>query len=258
MTKKTQVTANTGPQSAPEIDALRRLNKPDFVRDGVANQTIQRVPGVIPETDRKALIDSLPNQLKANMKAEFVDAVLHEAETFLELRPNQSGQSYVKQLEDVEQKARALLAALARLGPDVVGVFENHGFDLADVADDPKTERISPFTRTLFGRSLALPPGFALAEIWDVVQDVENIAHMARGQIHPKKGKRPDDFLSKAIAYVAARHFKDVFSMSPPLSSWGWFSTWLSDLGEKLGHPFGAKQAANALAQWGADQSPEG
>ena len=154
------------------------------------------------------------------------------------------------QLREIEEKARALLVAFARIEPDAMGVFSSHGRDVGANFNDPKIGRTSPFTRTLFAPTLVVPPGYELDQIWDVVQDVEKIAHIAAGHLHPQKGKRPDEFLSKAIAYCAAQHYKDTFSTAPPLTEMGWFAVWLSDLGEKLGHPFSAKQAATALRRW--------
>ena len=254
MTKKT---AKTESVSHHDPYALRRLNKPDFVAVCMENQSFYRVPGVIPVADRLALIDALPKRLNEAMKAPFVDAVLLDAEYCLKARPNQSGQSYLTQLREIEAKARALLVALASIEPDAMGVFGSHGRDIGAKSNDPKIGRTSPFTRTLFAPALVLPPGFELSEIWDVVQDVENIAHIAAGHLHPQKGKRPGEFLSKAIAYGAAQQYKAKFSTPPPLTESGWFAVWLSDLGQKLGHPFSAKQAATALKRWQADQGPQ-
>jgi hypothetical protein len=248
MTKKT---TKTDSQKEDDSYALRRLNKPDFVAMGMKNETLNRVPGVIPHDDRLALIKALPDRMDEAMKAPFVDAVLFDAETCLLLRPNQSGQSYVLQLREIEGKARALLQAMARTHPDAAGNFALHGRALRESLDAPEKGLVSDFSRVLFGPSFGtLPYGGELGFIWDVVQDVENIAHIAAGHLHPQKGKRPGEFLSKAIAYGAAQHYKDTFSTAPPLTEMGWFAVWLSDLGGKLGHPFSAKQAATALRRW--------
>lgn len=255
MTKKT---TKTGPQSRPDPYALDRVPKPDFVHLCMENQTFYRVPGVIPAADRQALIDALPKRLNDAMKALFVDAVLLDAEFCLAARPNQSGQSYVTQLREIKDKARALLVALARIEPDAMGIFAMNGGDVGANSNDPKIGRTSPFTQTLFAPTLLAPPGYELDQIWDVVQDVELIAHIAAERLHLQKGKRPDEFLSKAIAWMAARHFKDMFSKAPPLTEMGWFAVWLSDLGGKLRHPFSAKQAATGLKRWQANQAPTG
>jgi hypothetical protein len=234
---------------------LRRLEKPKFVHVCMESQSFYRVRGVIPTAGRLALIDALPKRLNEAIRVPFVDDVLKLAELTLQIYPKQSGQSCVSQLRDIEQKARALLVAMARMEATAMGIFARHGGDFVCDSQTRKNGEISPFTRALFAPDVSLPAGAELAEIWDVVQDVENIAHIAAGHLHPKKGKRPNEVLAKGIVWGAATLFKAKFAKVPPITESGWFAVWLSVLGQELGHPFSAKQAATGLKRWLAEQS---
>lgn len=268
MTKKTTKTES---ESHPDPYALQRMNKPDFVAVCMENQTFYRVPGVIPVADRLALIDALPKRLSAAMKAPFVDAVLWEAEGLLKTRFDQHAQSIKAEVDKVKTQARKLLTAMKDMQPDALAIFEAFGLEVAYYSRPPsqafaprqteeavairqKIGQTTDLTKTAFDG----PSGSGISKLWDVVQDIETMAHVTAANIAPQRGKRPGDSLSKAITRDAARQYKLKFSTFPPLTESGWFAVWLSDLGGKLGHPFSAKQAATALTQWRADQDPAG
>jgi hypothetical protein len=171
----------------------------------------------------------------------------------------------------VATQARKLLIAMARMQPDALTTFEAFGLGLAYYSRPPsqafaprqteeavgirqKIGQTADMTKTAFDG----PSGSGCSKLWDVVQDIETMAHVTAANIAPQRGKRPGDFLSKAITHDAARQYKLRFSTFPPLTESGWFAVWLSDLGGKLGHPFSAKQAATALKRWRAYQDPAG
>jgi hypothetical protein len=266
MTKKT---TKHGPKSHPDPYAQDPEPKPNFVRVCVDNQSFVRTPGVIPAADRLALIDALPNRLSEDMKAPFVDAVLWVAEGTIKSRLDQHAQSIKAEVNEVATQARKLLIAMARMQPDALSIFEAFGLEVAyysrppSQAFSPRQTEEAVAIRQKIGQTTDLtktafdgPSGSGISKLWDVVQDIETMAHVTAANIAPQRGKRPGDSLSKAIIRDAAHQYKLKFSTPPPLSEW--FAVWLSDLGGKLGHPFSAKQAATALAQWRADQDPAG
>lgn len=249
--------------------ALRRLVKPDFVHRCMENQTFYRVPGVIPAVDRLALIHALPKRLNEAMKAPFVDAVLFDVETLLNTSFDQSGQSMKDEVNKVAAQARKLLMAMAQMQPDALSIFEAFGLEVAYISRPPnqafapsqtpekvalrqKIGRTADMTKTAFNG----PAGSGVSKLWDVVQDIEFMAHVTAEHVAPKRGKTANESLNKLICRVAAHEYKVRFSKRPPLTETGWFALWLSDLGLRLGQPFSAKQAATALKRWQADQAP--
>lgn len=267
MTKKTTKTESV---SHPDPYALRRLNKPNFVRVCVDNQSFVRTPGVIPAADRLALIEALPKLPNEDMKAPFVDAVLLDAEARLKTRYHQHAQSIKAEVEAVEMQARKLLMAIGKMQPDALSIFEAFGWEVAFYSRPPsqafaprQTEEVMAI-RQKIGQTAELtktafdgPSGSGFSKLWDVVQDIETMAHVTAANIATQRGKRPGESLSKAICWGAAYEYRSRFFTAPPLTESGWFAMWLSDLGQKLGHPFSAKQAATALKRWQADQGPQ-
>lgn len=263
------MTTKTDPQKERDPYALDRVPKPDFVGECMKNQSFVRVPGVIPAADRLALINALPKRLSEAMKAPFVDAVLLDAEGTIKTRLDQRAQSIKAEVNEVATQARKLLIAMRGMQPDALSIFEAFGLEVAYYSRPPsqafaprqteeavairqKIGQTTDLTKTAFDG----PSGSGISKLWDVVQDIETMAHVTAANIAPKRGKNPVNALSKAIIRDAAHQYKLKFSTPPPLSDW--FALWLSDLGGKLGHPFSAKQAATALAQWRADQNPAG
>lgn len=267
MTKKTTKTESV---CHPDPYALRPRVKRDFVSECLDNQSFIRTPGVIPAADRLALIDALPKRLNEAMKAPFVDAVLLDAEAILQTRFNQKAQSIKAEVEGVERQARKLRMAMTKMQPDALSIFEAFGLEIAYYSR-PSSQAFSPkqtdeviAIREKIGQTAELtktafngPVGSGFSKFWDVVRDIETVAHVTAASIAPQRGKRPGEYLSKAITRDAARQYKAKFTKPPPLTESGWFALWLSDLGQKLGHPFSAKQAATALKRWQADQGPQ-
>ncbi len=225
----------------------RPLIRPNFEQDDTQNRTFWPGGNPIKESDFKNLLPNIPGCVSEEKCRAFLIDVLMLVQVPL-LRKNQGpGQATKVKIEKVKTKARALLQSLAALDPHALSLFRSGAVEVALMASASNEDNFKEDARPM----LTTPGAF-----WDAVQNLEHAAACAAGLLNPKKGKGDKDALSQAIVWTVVRAYVRHFGKAPPLSESGWFTKWLSDLGEKMGHPFSAKQAATALKRWQGDQGP--
>ncbi len=127
------------------------------------------------------------------------------------------------QLQKVQEKARALLQALAELTPQAGQELNAHIAYLVLGSDAPN--RVSEYTES------ARKKCKAVSFWWDVVQDVEIGAAFAAAQISPSKTYRPAKQNAKRLIYFAADAVYRVMGELPPRSKEAWFAVFVRELG---------------------------
>lgn len=225
----------------------RPLIRPNFEQDDTQNRTFWPGGSPINEGDFKALLQNIPARAPDEKRRIFLGDVLVRIQIPL-LRKGQTPAKNTKaNFQRIENKARALLQSLAALDPAELGLLRAGAVEVALLggasSKDDFLDEACP--------TLTAPGAF-----WDAVQNLEHAASCAAGLLNPQKGKDDKDALSRAIVWTVAQAYMWHFGKAPPLSESGWFTKWLSDLSEKMGHPFSAKLAATALKEWQADQGP--
>lgn len=128
-----------------------------------------------------------------------------------------------KELKSVQDQARSLLKALAKLSPDTVGTLDSHTAYLMLGKDAP--ERLSEFTES------ARREHELISRWWDVVQDVEASAGYAAMEQAPSKGQRPSIQNAKRLVYYAADAVYRVRGAVPPRGKGTWFPEFARELG---------------------------
>jgi hypothetical protein len=225
----------------------RPLIRPNFEHGDTQNRTFWPGENAINEGDFKTLLQNIRGRASVEKQRIFLSDVLVRIQIPL-LREGQTPAKKTKtNFQRIEKKARALLQSLAALDPSELGLLRAGAVDLALLGGASSEDDFLDEARP----TLTAPGAF-----WDAVQNLEHAASCAAGLLNPQKGKDDKDALSRAIVWTVAQAYLSHFGKAPPLSESGWFTKWLSSLGEKMGHPFSAKLAATVLKRWRADQSP--
>ncbi len=198
----------------------RKLRKPDF--DAWAKGGI--VPGdPFSEDLKRTLWDCFPKKWTWEEKVDVLYSVgqgMHIAESFFEEIASADCRD---QLQKVQEKARALLQALAELTPQAGQELNAHIAYLVLGSDAPN--RVSEYTES------ARKKCKAVSFWWDVVQDVEIGAAFAAAQISPSKTDRPAKQNAKRLIYFAADAVYRVMGELPPRSKEAWFAVFVRELG---------------------------
>lgn len=235
------------PKSKKMATKNRPLIRPNFEQDDIQYRTFWVDKNLINEGDFKTLLENIPGRLPDEKRRIFLSDVLVMIQIPLLRKGETPAKNTKANFQRIEKKARTLLQSLAALDPAELGLLRAGAVEVALLGDVSNKDDFLDEARP----TLTAPGAF-----WDAVQNLEHAASCAAGLLNPQNGKDGKDALSRAIVWTVAQAYLSHFCKAPPLSESGWFAKWLSDLGEKMGHPFGAKSAAKNLKEWQADQGP--
>ncbi|PUE11216.1 hypothetical protein B9Z51_02590 [Limnohabitans sp. T6-5] len=225
----------------------RPLIRPNFEQHDIQNRTFWLDKNPINDGVFKTLLKNIPGRAPDEMRRIFLSDVLVRIRIPLMRKGQARAQVTEAKIENVKTQARALLQSLAALDPVGLRLFRAGAVEVALLGDASQKVDFLEDARP----KLTTPGAF-----WDAVQNLENAASCAAGLLNPQAGKADKHALSRAIILTVFQAYLSHFGKAPPLSESGWFTKWLSDLGEKMGHPFSAKLAATTLKLWQADQGP--
>jgi hypothetical protein len=221
---------------------LRRLRKPDF-ESWCAGGFLS--PDILDMELKRRLWDHLPTRWPWAAKADVLYLIgegVQSAQMFFE---GTVLGGKVAELEGVQEQARSLLKALAKLSPDTVGTLDSHTAYLMLGKDAP--ERLSEFTES------ARRERELISRWWDVVQDVETAAGYAATQQAPSKAQRPSIRNAKRLVYHAADAVYCVRGALPPRGKGTWFPEFARELGSGLELTCGLALVDSVVRKMGSD-----
>lgn len=203
---------------------VRRLQKPDFEQWETGGWVH---PDPFSMELKRSLWDCFPSQWTWAEKADVLYSVgqgFQSAQAFFE---ETAAAARHAQLQRVQEKARALLQALASLTPEAGQALDAHLAYLILASDAPeKVSQHTEFTRREHQ---------TISQWWDIVQDVEVAAAYAATQESPSKAYRPAIQNAKRLVYWAADAVYSVRGALPPRGKGTWFPEFASELGNAFG-----------------------
>lgn len=248
---------NTGRMALPwwgDLYHLRRINRPARRQRDSERPTKRRGGGQHQES-HKWFIESakqLPRTLPVALRRGYLEKVIESARRCKGLELSPVGVTK-RQIQAVERQARELLKAFKGLNRDAALLLESTGYEVAIAATRPDRTpdeaaalvKIGGVSRNTCETYIDhTPPVLAL---WQIIQDIENVAHITAALIAPKRGKKPLHSAIKAFVTEASNLYRDMTGKAPPKTEQGWFCVWVSEVGTACGLEFGPRLAASAL-----------
>lgn len=190
---------------------MRKLSKPDFSSGG---GWVSDLPGLSDEA-LKELRRCLPRGMSAADSDDFLDscgAAFRRVAAMADVEPAGSRKKVLDQLAD---RARALLQELNGVSSETVSSLAAHFDEVLPDRDEPSANDF-------------------LDEVWTTVSALEELARYGSSQAVGSRQDRPSENNARRLVLWVAQAYERVAGRRPPYSKGTWFPEFIEVLGREF------------------------